>query len=414
MEPEHLALFFEAARPFLHERARRLVAARLAQSLGIGGVTLVARASGLARSTIDRGLAELEPRPAPAGGPPEDLAAPIRRPGGGRKPADVADPELAASLHALVDPVTRGDPQSPLLWVSKSTRHLADVLRAQGHAVSHETVRQLLRKLRFRLQANRKTKEGAQHPDRNAQFEFLARQTQQFLDAEQPAISVDTKKKELIGAYANAGREWRPQGQPEAVSVHDFPDPKVGKAVPYGVYDLAADEGWVSVGITADTAEFAVETIRRWWIRMGSQRYPGARHLMITADAGGSNSARGRLWKQCLQRLADEFDLRLWVCHYPPGTSKWNKIEHRMFSRITENWRGRPLTSLEVIVNLIGNARLGKGAAIRAEPDTQTYVKGKRVSKSALADVRLILQEFHPDWNYIIVPTADCPVWPLP
>ena len=409
MTAEMMAHVFELARPFLNERSRRLFAATLARSYGLGGVTLLSQVTGLARSTIDRGLAELEQL-----GPGAPLGDHIRRPGGGRKPAQMADPTLAAAVHGLVDPVTRGDPESPLLWVSKSTRHLAEALRGLGHAVSHETVRQVLRTLGFTLQTNRKTKEGAQHPDRNAQFEFVAAQAQQFLTAEQPVISVDTKKKELVGEFANAGHEWQPQGQPEAVRVHDFPEPGVGKAIPYGVYDLAADEGWVSVGITADTAEFAVETIRRWWKEMGRERYPAARHLMITADGGGSNSARGKLWKTCLQALADELDLRIWVCHYPPGTSKWNKIEHRMFSRITRNWRGRPLTSIEVIVNLIANTRLGSGQPLRAAHDAGVYAKGQKVSQAALDDVRLLLQEFHSEWNYVIVPRAECPVWPLP
>lgn len=408
MTPETIAHVFDLARPFLNERSRRLFAATLARAYGLGGVALVAQATGLARSTIDRGLAELEQQGAGEAG-----GHPIRRPGGGRKPAQVADPTLAEAVQRLVDPVTRGDPESPLLWVSKSTRHLAEALRDLGHAVSHETVRQVLRALGFTLQTNRKTKEGAQHPDRNAQFEFIAAQTKQFFAAEQPVVSVDTKKKELVGDYANAGREWQPQGQPVAVRVHDFPERGGGKAIPYGVYDLAADEGWVSVGITSDTAEFAVETLRRWWKEMGRERYPQARHLMITADGGGSNSARGKLWKTCLQALADELHLRIWVCHYPPGTSKWNKIEHRMFSRITRNWRGRPLTSVEVIVNLIANTRLGNGQTIRAAHDAAVYAKGQKVNKEELDDVRLLLQAFHPEWNYVIVPKAECPDWPL-
>ncbi len=278
--------------------------------------------------------------------------------------------------------------------------------------MSHETVRQLLHDMDFSLQANRKTQEGKQHPDRNAQFEFIAAQTQRFLNAEQPVISVDTKKKELVGDYHNAGREWQPQGAPEAVRVHDFPDPALGKATPYGVYDIGADEGWVSVGITADTAEFAVATIERWWRKMGCLRYPKARHLMITADGGGSNSSRGKLWKTSLQALADKLDLRIWVCHYPPGTSKWNKIEHRMFSRITQNWRGRPLTSIEVIVNLIANARTNSGVKVRAEHDPGVYTKGTKVSQKELNDVRLLLREFHGEWNYVIIPRAEWPQWP--
>jgi hypothetical protein len=390
----------------LHERFRRLFAAMLAQSYGLGGITVVSQATGVARSTIGRGLTELAGLAAGA-----DLGPQIRRPGAGRKRATVADPTLAEDLQRLVDPVTRGDPESPLLWVSKSTRHLAEALREQGHRVSHETVRQVLLELDFSLQANRKTQEGQQHPDRNAQFEFIAAQTQKFLDAEQPVISVDAKKKELVGDFSNAGREWQPQGTPEAVRVHDFPDPVLGKALPYGVYDLGADEGWVSVGIDHDTAEFAVETIRRWWLEMGRSRYPAARHLMITADGGGSNSVRGRLWKTALQRLADELGLRIWVCHFPPGTSKWNKIEHRMFSRITQNWRGRPLRSLEVIIQLIANTRLGSGTKLQAAKDEGKYEKGKKVGPEEFADVRLLKQEFHGEWNYVILPVTEWPDW---
>lgn len=409
MTSEEISQVYALARPLLHERSRRLFAAMLARSYGVGGVTVVAAATGVARSTINRGLTELEEM---AAGKP--LGQHIRRPGGGRKAAHVADPTLATAVQALVDPVTRGDPESPLLWVSKSTRHLAAALRERGHTVSHETVRQVLRALGFTLQSPRKSKEGAQHPDRNAQFEFLAEQARQFIAAGQPVISVDTKKKELVGEYANGGREWQPQGRPEAVKVHDFPEPGVGKAIPYGVYDVAADEGWVSVGVAADTAEFAVETIRRWWKEMGASRYPEAQHLMISADGGGSNSSRGRLWKTCLQVLADELDLCLWVCHYPPGTSKWNKIEHRMFSRITQNWRGRPLISIEVIVNLIANTRLGSGQVLQSAHDPRAYAKGQKVSKAELDEVRLLLREFHPEWNYVIVPRAECPEWPLP
>jgi hypothetical protein len=407
MSTDLIAQVYALAAPLLHERFRRLFAAMLAQSYGLGGVTRVSQATGMARSTIGRGLAELEQL-----APGAALGDHIRRSGAGRKPATVPDPTLAEDLCRLVDPVTRGDPESPLLWVSKSTRHLAEALRGLGHAVSHETVRQLLRSMDFTLQANHKTREGAQHPDRNAQFEHIAAQAQRFLDAEQPVISVDTKKKELVGDFYNAGREWQPTGTPEAVRVHDFPDKTLGKAIPYGVYDVGADEGWVSVGITHDTAEFAGATIRRWWQEMGSRRYPQARHLMITADGGGSNSSRGKLWKTTLQALADELDLRLWVCHYPPGTSKWNKIEHRLFSRITQNWRGRPLRSVEVIVNLIANTRTRSGQRLRVEADAREYPKGKQVSQAELDDVRLLLQEFHGEWNYVIIPRAEWPDWP--
>lgn len=408
MTRELISQVYSLAAPLLHERFRRLFAAMLARSCGLGGVTLVSQATGMARSTIGRGLAELEQLV-----PGQDLGEHIRRPGAGRKPVSVTDPALNPALLRLVDPVTRGDPESPLLWVSKSTRHLAQALREQGHAVSHETVRQLLKDLDFTLQGTRKTKEGAQHPDRNAQFEHIAAQAQRFLEAEQPVISVDTKKKELVGDFANGGREWQPQGAPETVRVHDFVDRDLGKAIPYGVYDIGADEGWVSVGITHDTAEFAVATIRRWWEVAGAQRYPEARHLMITADGGGSNASRCRLWKTSLQTLADELDLRIWVCHYPPGTSKWNKIEHRLFSRITQNWRGRPLVSIEVIVNLIANTRTNRGVPLQVELDPRDYAKGMQVSSAELADVRLLLQEFHGEWNYVIIPRTDWPDWPF-
>lgn len=407
MTPELIAQVFSLAAPLLNERYRRLFAAMLARSYGLGGISVVAAATRLARSTIERGVTELE-----ALGSAEVEGDYIRRPGGGKKPATVQDPGLEAALRRLVDPVTRGDPESPLLWVSKSIRHLADALGEQGHPVSAETVRRLLKRLDFSLQANRKTKEGAQHPDRNAQFEFIAAQTQRFLDAGQPVISVDAKKKEVVGQFRNAGREWQPKGQPELVNTHDFPDPRLGKGTPYGVYDLGADEAWVSVGISADTAEFAAATIERWWREMGCQRYPEARHLMVTADGGGSNSVRGRLWKTSLQGLADRLNLRLWVCHYPPGTSKWNKIEHRLFSRITQNWRGRPLTSIEVIVHLIANARTASGRRVRADHDPTEYPKGTKVTKEELAQVRLLIQEFHGEWNYVIIPTAEWPDWP--
>ncbi len=402
---------YRLAVPLLNERHRRLLAAMLAQAFGRGGIRAVAAATGVARSTIGRGLRELAAI-ATAG---EEGGDRIRRPGGGRKKSWDRCPALLEALKRLVDPATRGDPESPLVWVSKSTRHLAAALGEQGFSVSHETVRQMLHALDFRLQATRKTKEGKQHADRNAQFEFIAQQTQKFLEARQPVIAVDTKKKELVGEFANGGREWQPEGQPEAVRVHDFAERQGGrlvKAIPYGVYDVMADEGWVSVGIDHDTAEFAATTIQRWWETMGRQRYPDARHLMITADGGGSNSVRGRLWKTALQQLADETNLRLWVCHYPPGTSKWNKIEHRMFSRITQNWRGRPLISWEVIVNLIANTTTRCGLSLQAELDRGEYPKGKKVSNRELSQVRLLLQEFHSEWNYVILPKSEWPDWP--
>jgi hypothetical protein len=407
MTVEAISQVFALAKPLLHERFRRLFAAMLAHSFGLGGVSLVAQATGVARSTIERGLTELEELSAQG----KEIGSHIRRRGAGRKSA-LDDATFMDHLRGLVDPITRGDPESPLLWVSKSTRHLAAALRELGHTESYETVRQALHALEFTLQGNQKRKEGAQHPDRNAQFEFLAARAKKFLVAAQPVISVDTKKKELVGDFKNGGQEWQPKGEPEAVRVHDFPDKTLGKAAPYGVYDVGADEGWVSVGISSDTAEFAVATIRTWWERMGSQRYPDARHLMITADGGGSNSARGKLWKTCLQGLADELGLRLWVSHYPPGTSKWNKIEHRMFSRITQNWRSRPLLSIEVIVSLIANTRMKGGKTLQAELDPRIYEKGKQVSQEEFDDVRLLLQEFHGDWNYVIIPRDEWPNWP--
>lgn len=406
MSPPEIAFAYATVAPLFHERLRRLFAAMLAQSSGRGGIAAVSAATGMARSTIGRGLRELES--IAAGGEAGDH---IRRPGGGRKKASAADPDLVKDLQRLVDPATRGDPESPLLWVSKSTRHLAEALRGMGHQVSHETVRLLLKELKFTLQGNRKTREGGQHPDRNGQFEHIAAQARRFMEAEQPVISVDAKKKELVGDFRNGGREWQPMGQPEEVQAHDFPDKELGKATPYGVYDIAADEGWVSVGIGHDTAEFAAASVKAWWKRMGSERYPAARHLMITADGGGSNSPRGKLWKTSLQGLADELGLRIWVCHFPPGTSKWNKIEHRMFSRITQNWRGRPLTSVEVIVSLIANTMTGSGTKLRAEKDPGKYPKGKQVSQEDLDEVRLLRQEFHGEWNYVILPKADWPDW---
>jgi len=343
----------------LDERRRRLWAAAEARSHGRGGIAAVARATGIAENTIRAGLREL------ASG--QVLGASrVRRPGGGRKPITQTDPTLLGDLEALVDPEARGDPERPLRWTAKSVRRLAEGLRALGHRVSHETVARLLRSLGYSLQANRKAREGASHPDRDAQFAQINRTVAAALAAGQPAISVDTKKKELIGDFANGGREWRPKGRPELVRTHDFKDPALGKAIPYGVYDLAADEGWVSVGIDHDTAQFAVASIRAWWEHLGRGRYPGATTLTITADCGGSNGNRSRLWRTELQRLADQTGLAIQVRHLPPGTSKWNKIEHRLFSFISQNWRGRPLISRQVIVNLIGAPR--RAPACRSTP----------------------------------------------
>jgi Rhodopirellula transposase DDE domain len=394
---------FEALAPLLHEKARRCWAACEALSLGRGGISLVAAATRLSRPTIRRGIAEIQAGDHDSVGPHPDHPR-IRQPGGGRHSIAEADGALIRDLKRLIDPATRGDPMSPLLWTCKSTRTLADALIEMGHDLSHQTVGRLLVDLGYSLQANRKTEEGKDHPDRNAQFEHINAQVRSFQRRGQPVVSVDTKKKEIVGNYKNPGREWEPDGQPRRVKSKDFPDKQLGKVAPYGVYDLTANEGWVSVGISHDTAEFAVESVRRWWYRMGRAVYSGAKELLITADAGGSNGSRNRLWKVCLQDLADETGLRIAVCHFPPGTSKWNKIEHRMFCHITENWRGRPLVSRAVVVNLIGNTRTRTGLQIQAELDTATYEKGIKVTEQEMESVRLKRDEFHGDWNYRIEP----------
>jgi hypothetical protein len=381
----------------LDERRRRLWAAAEARSHGRGGIAAVARATGIAENTIRAGLRELD-----AG---EGLAAGrVRRPGGGRKPITQTDPTLLDDLDALVDPEARGDPERPLRWTAKSVRRLAEGLRTLGHRVSHETVARLLRDLGYSLQANRKTREGASHPDRDAQFGHINRTVAQALATGQPAISVDTKKKELVGDFKNGGREWRPKGRPELVRTHDFTDTLLGKAIPYGVYDLAHDEGWVSVGIDHDTAQFAVASIRAWWEQLGRARYPEATTLVITADCGGSNGYRTRLWKTELQRLADQTGLRIRVCHLPPGTSKWNKIEHRLFSFISQNWRGRPLLSRQVIVDLIGATTTRAGLKVYARLDESCYPRDVKVSAAELATLNIERDAFHPEWNYSLAP----------
>jgi hypothetical protein len=394
-----LALKFARIRPHLNEAGLRLWAANEALSLGYGGVSAVSRATGISRTTIHSGMAELE-RPAAASAG----EGRVRRSGGGRKRVTEKDPGLLEALNRLVDPVTRGDPESFLRWTSKSTTKLARALTKSGHPVSQRTVCDLLAHEGYSLQSVRKTREGAQHPDRDAQFHHLNAQAQAAIQDGQPVISVDTKKKELVGDFKNAGREWRKKRDPVKVRVHDFADPALGKAAPYGVYDLAAKQGWVSVGIDHDTAEFAVESIRRWWRQMGKPLYPNASRLMITADCGGSNGYRGRLWKVALQRFADETGLIVQVCHLPPGTSKWNKIEHRMFCHITQNWRGKPLESLAVIVELIGHTTTAKGLRIRAEIDPSSYPKGKKISDEEMALVQLHPDPFHGEWNYAISP----------
>ena len=383
----------------MDERMRRQWAASEAESIGWGGVLAVSAATGLSRNTVAVGIEELEHRRAH---PKQAVDVRVRSPGAGRKPLTQVDPGLLAALEALVDPVTRGHPESPLRWTCKSTAKLAEELGRQNHSVSDRSVATLLKDAGYSLQGNRKTREGLSHPDRNAQFEYINGRVLACQRKHQPVISVDTKKKELIGEFKNSGKEWLPQGEPEKVKVHDFPDKKLGKAVPYGVYDLASNEGWVSVGINHDTAQFAAASIKRWWEEMGCARFPRATKLMITADGGGSNSSRNRLWKVSLQKLANELDLDLQVCHFPPGTSKWNKIEHRLFCFITKNWRGRPLTSYETVVNLIGSTTTTKGLLVRAALDTNQYETGLAVSDDELARVNCTRAKFHGEWNYTI------------
>jgi Rhodopirellula transposase DDE domain len=395
---------YEALKPFLDERVRRLWAGTEARGLGRGGIAAVAAATGLSRDTIRGGMQPAQ------GGEGKALAAlagaRLRRVGGGRKRLVDKDVTLLRDLEALVDPVTRGDPQSPLRWTSKSTRKLAEELQARGHPIEARTVAGLLTELGYSLQALRKTREGAAHPDRDAQFVYINEQTQAFQAQGYPVVSVDAKKKELVGELKTGGREWQPQGEPERVRVYDFVDKARGKAIPYGVYDVTANTGWVSVGLDHDTAEFAVATLRRWWQQMGTEAYPRATSLLVIADGGGSNGARTRLWKAELQRFADETRLHITVCHLPPGTSKWNKIEHRMFAYITLNWRGRPLISHEVIVNLIADTRTTKGLSIRAALDPKRYVTGKKVTDEEMAGLRIERAAFHGDWNYTINPRA--------
>jgi len=388
---------FAAVRGILDERSRRLVAAAESATIGRGGVSAVSRATGMSRQVIRQGMAELsEVGTRPPGR--------IRRPGGGRKRAVVQDPSLLRDLERLVEPVTRGDPESPLRWTCKSLRKLAEELRRLGHRTSHQLVGRMLHDLGYSLQANSKTLEGTNHPDRNAQFEYLNRKVKRQLQQHQPVISVDTKKKELVGDFKNNGRELRPRGDPEKVRVHDFIIPEQGRASPYGIYDIAHNTGWVSVGVDHDTAAFAVESIRRWWNSMGQAVYPRATRLLITADSGGSNGARVRLWKVELQKLADETGLRIAVSHLPPGTSKWNKIEHRLFSFISQNWRGKPLISHEVIVNLIAGTTTEAGLIVHSELDTDTYPAGVKVSDREVAEIDLRRDKFHGDWNYSLHP----------
>ena len=386
-----------ALSPAMNERSRRLWAATEAAAIGRGGIAVVMRASGLAFNTVRRGLREMrQRRPLP----PER----VRRPGGGRKKATVKQPGLVRALDRLVEPATRGDPESPLRWTCKSTRRLAEELKAQSYRVSHALVASLLSEQGYSLQANRKTKEGTQHPDRDAQFQHIHEAVQARLQDGQPVISVDTKKKELVGRFKNGGREWRRKGRPVPVNVHDFPDPKKGKAIPYGVYDLGRNAGWVSVGVDHDTASFAVNTIGRWWRQMGRPCYRRARSVLIIADSGGSNGSRVRLWKWELQRLADRLGLSISVCHLPPGTSKWNRIEHRLFSFISQNWRGKPLLTHATIVELIAGTTTAAGLTVRCVLDTQRYPAKQQVTAEQMASIRLTPDPFHGEWNYTIRP----------
>jgi len=396
---------FKRLRPSLNERVRRHWAASEAMALARGGISVVARATGMSRNTIRAGIAELNER-----GDGETALSPrrVRRQGGGGKPLEVTDPTLLPALDELVAPGTRGDPMSPLRWTLKSTSQLAEALTSQGHPVSARTVAALLKASDYSLQGNAKTREGSKHEDRDAQFRHINARVVVMQSRGQPVVSVDAKKKELIGDFKNNGREWQPKGRPEEVRVHDFIDraPDKGRVTPYGVYDLTANEGWVSVGTDHDTARFAAQTIGKWWREMGRSRYPDATELLVTADGGGSNSSRCRLWKVALQELADATGLVLHVCHFPPGTSKWNKIEHRLFCHVTQNWRGRPLVSHDLIVKLIGDTTTATGLKVKAALDTDPYESGIKVSDEALSAVRITRAEFHGEWNYSIRPNT--------
>ncbi len=388
---------FELVSGELTERSRRLVAASEAVALGWGGISAVSRATGLSRKAISHGIQELQER--------EELSeGQIRRKGGGRKTTVSKDPSLREDLERLVEPVTRGDPESPLRWTCKSVRKLAEELTRQVHQVSHQLVSELLHEQGYSLQANRKTREGGDHPDRNGQFAYLNAQAEAFLAAGEPVVSVDAKKKELVGDFKNAGREWGPQGEPQEVRVYDFPIAGLGRATPYGVYDLGQNAGWVNVGMDHDTAAFAVESLRRWWKVIGQQQYPQAKRLLISADGGGSNGSRVRLWKWELQQLADETGLEITVCHLPPGTSKWNKIEHRLFAWISQNWRGKPLTSYAVILKLIAATTTEAGLTVQCQLDTNSYPAGRKVSDEEMVTLSLVPHAFHGEWNYTIRP----------
>jgi transposase len=394
---EEIKRRYERIASELNERTRRLFVANEAMAIGWGGISVVSRATGLARQVISAGIKELQEGQRAGEGR-------IRRIGGGRKSTVSKDPRLREDLERLVEPVTRGDPESPLRWTSKSVRKLAKELQQMGHQVSHELVSELLHGLGYSLQANRKTREGGTHPDRDGQFEHLNAQAEAFLAAGEPAVSVDAKKKELVGDFKNAGREWHPKGNPEQVQVYDFPIPGLGRATPYGVYDLSRNTGWVNVGIDHNTAAFAVESIRRWWNEVGRQQYPQAKRLLISADGGGSNGSRVRLWKWEVQQLADETGLSITVCHLPPGTSKWNKIEHRLFAWISQNWRGKPLISYAVILKLIAATTTEAGLTVQCQLDTNRYPAGRKLSDEEMATLSIQPDSFHGEWNYTILP----------
>ena len=395
---------FAALAPLLDERTRRLWAAVEARAIGRGGIPRVAAATGLSQTTIRAGLRELDSQS--TSDTHKVTSERLRRPGGGRRALVAQDLGLLKALEALVDPVTRGDPRGPLRWTCKSAARLALELQTQGHAVSERSVNRLLHDLGYSLQSNRKTIEGSHHPDCDAQFQHINQRVKVFQRQRQPVVSVDTKKKELIGQFRNGGREWAPKGQPEPVEVYDLPDKELGKVIPYGVYDMATNTGWVSVGVDHDTAEFAVETIRRWWYHMGSSVYPRAQRLLITADGGGANGSRNRLWKVELQKLADDIRLQISVCHFPPGTSKWNKIEHRMFCHITEHWRGSPLVSREVVGNLIGHTTTRTGLEIHSELNEHSYPTGREVTDQQMESLSIQRDKFHGEWNYTLVPRS--------
>jgi transposase len=403
MLEEIISKKYNLLKPFLDEQSKRLFAAAEALSIGKGNISIVSRATGISENTIKKGCNELE------SGKVGTIETPIpddkiRAPGGGRKKSVEKDPTLLSDLETLIEPTSRGDPESPLRWTSKSLRKLAEELQKMGHKISHARVADMLHMLGYSLQANKKTIEGTEHPDRDDQFKHINEKCKTFQDEKQPVISVDSKKKELIGNFKNSGRELRPKKDPIPVNVHDFKDKELGKVNPYGVYDITNNNGWVNVGIDNDTASFAVESIRRWWNMMGCKRYPEAKKLMITADCGGSNGYRVRLWKVELQKLADETGLEISVCHFPPGTSKWNKIEHRLFSQITMNWRGKPLTSYEVVVNLIAATTTSKGLKVKCILDTNKYPKGIKIEKKQVEELDIIRDEFHGEWNYTFKP----------